>query len=280
MAESANISLSAARGGGVKGLKISGVKTVEEAEAAMRAGAFAIGLISAEIDAPRLGAGGLMPDERIREICDYIRSVDPGVWATLVTSRRGGAAIADHVHVTHANAVRIAGPCSPRDWVILRAAHPSVKIIQEIDPGADDALQLAQMADGHADALLLDCGARGADAASLAADWRAGRVIAADCATPVILSGGLRAENVDAAVEAVRPEGVAATIVRSEAMGGGVMGVDEMRAIAERFAAAHRRVEENEALRQRNNSPMSDDDADPWRQDGEPAGIRRNSEDA
>ncbi|MEO1015458.1 MAG: hypothetical protein AAFX08_09765 [Pseudomonadota bacterium] len=243
------------------GLKVSGVMSVDEAQAALDAGAFAIGLVALEgIPPARLGAGGHLPDDGIREICDHIAEADPRVWATLVTSKRGGAAIADHIHRTHAGAVRIVGACEPRDWVIIRAAHPSVKIIQEIDPGAPDALEIARKADGHVDAILLDCGARGDDAASLCADWRSGRNIAASVATPIIVSGGLRPDNVDAAVEAVRPEGVAATIrLGAGKSSKGALTSLELITLRERFAAAYYRTEENAVLHAAQESSLAGD---------------------
>ncbi|MEA5050988.1 MAG: phosphoribosylanthranilate isomerase [Oscillospiraceae bacterium] len=111
---------------------------------------------------------------------------------------------------------------TPEFCAKARAAVPGVRVMQAIAVGGpetmDRALAEAKRFDGVADILLLDSVASGATdvgstpsgvgAAGVTHDWNISARIVRECRTPVILAGGLSADNVAQAIGFVRPWGV------------------------------------------------------------------------
>jgi len=94
----------------------------------------------------------------------------------------------------------------------LRALLPGgMQVMQAIAVGAEGDLLLARAYAEVADFLILDSytpDVQGVGAAGITHDWSRSAEIVATVDVPVILAGGLSAENVAAAIEAVRPWGV------------------------------------------------------------------------
>jgi len=170
-------------------VKICGITRVEDALAAVRAGAHAIGLVFCK-ESPRCitpAAAGAI----IRALPPFITTV--GVFVD---------APADEVRATLAHApvelLQFHGAETPE--YCRQFGRPYVKAVR-MGPGMD-LLQYAR--DYHdAKALLLDAYIEGTHGGSgVAFDWSR---VPADLPLPVILSGGLTPENVGDAVRRVRP---------------------------------------------------------------------------
>lgn len=219
------------------GVKVSGITSLDELRSSIAAGAFAVGFSAAsEIPVPKLGGGASLSNERIRELSAFAKeAAPPGLWRVLITARTSGASISDHIHETGVNAVRITKPCGPRDWTIIRAAHPSVKIIQELDPFEPELIAPAKQADPYVDALLLDCASDDGqvDGRQLGKAWQATREIASVCVAPIILAGNLSEETIEPAVSAARPDAVAVSIKTTKG---------QLTSVVDKFFAASKAV--------------------------------------
>ncbi len=95
----------------------------------------------------------------------------------------------------------------------LRAGMPGVAVVQVIHVKGTESIGEADEVAPHVDAVLLDSGNPTLAAKELGGtgrvhDWRISRQIRERLDVPVFLAGGLRADNVAAAIEAVRPYGI------------------------------------------------------------------------
>jgi phosphoribosylanthranilate isomerase len=186
-------------------IKICCMQSLEEIGLAVRYGADAVGLVSAMPSGP-----GPIPEALIARLA---RAVPPGVASFLLTSARDAATIADQVRRLGPQVVQIVDRPEAGCHAALRAALPSVRIVQVIHVTGSDAVHAALAAAEHADALLLDSGNPSAAVRELGGtgrthDWSVSRSIRDGVGLPVWLAGGLTPGNVGAAIEAVRPFGV------------------------------------------------------------------------
>jgi phosphoribosylanthranilate isomerase len=196
-------------------IKVCCMASVGEAEMAMRAGASAIGLVSA-----MPSGAGVIDDATIAEIAAAVPRRMP---TFLLTSRTDPDDIAAQVHRGGTNTVQIVDRLAFGSLERLRDLIPHVKIVQVVHvmgpESVREAAELAQLVD----AILLDSGnptlvVKELGGTGRTHDWTVSRAIVEAVPVPVYLAGGLRAENVGAAVEAVRPAGVdVCTGVRTDA---------------------------------------------------------------
>jgi phosphoribosylanthranilate isomerase len=168
-------------------------------------GASAIGLVGKMPSGP-----GPISDDEIRRIA---QCVPPPVATFLLTSEQTAPGIIDHHGRTFTNTIQIVDELTDRAYHELRAALPDIKLVQVIhvtgNESVDEACELAE----HVDAILLDSGNPKLAVKELGGtgrrhDWRLSRRIVRDCGRPVFLAGGLNAENVQEAIEGVRPFGL------------------------------------------------------------------------
>ena len=99
----------------------------------------------------------------------------------------------------------------PRDVARLKVRFPAIRFMRSVPIIGDESVDLARAYDGVADFLLLDShqpGDRQVGALGRTHDWTISRRVVASVRVPVILAGGLGADNVAAAIAAVRPAGV------------------------------------------------------------------------
>ncbi|MEM9300718.1 MAG: phosphoribosylanthranilate isomerase [Pseudomonadota bacterium] len=110
--------------------------------------------------------------------------------------------------------VQLHGPMPADELAALRAAAPDLLLLKSLVVGEEDEARLlafAREVSPSVDAFITDTfdpdtGRRGATGRTH--DWSASRRLVHGLARPVILAGGLRPENVAAAVQAVRPAGI------------------------------------------------------------------------
>jgi phosphoribosylanthranilate isomerase len=171
-------------------VKICGVTSLEDALAAARLGADAVGfnfwLRSRRFIAPK--AAGTI-----------VRQLPPGVAAFGVFVDPTHDEVLRAIEASGIDVVQLHGDESPALCVSLPL--PVVKAIRVADAHA-----LAQLASYEVQAFLLDSASAGYGGSGTAFDWGLAAAVAREL--PVLLAGGLTPENVAEAVRTVRPLGV------------------------------------------------------------------------
>jgi phosphoribosylanthranilate isomerase len=186
-------------------IKICCITSIEEAQTAIAFGASAIGLVGEMPSGP-----GPIPDTLIREIA---LSTPPAVGTFLLTSETSVDDIVRHHQRTNTNTIQIVDALSRGTHAQLKAALPSIKIVQVVHVLGEHSIDEAVEVSGQVDALLLDSGNPHLRVKELGGtgrihDWSLSRKIRDVARCPVFLAGGLRPENVRQAIEQVQPFGI------------------------------------------------------------------------
>ena len=186
-------------------IKICCISSIDEARAAVSFGASALGLVG-----PMPSGPGVIDDELIRRIA---RTIPPPIGTFLLTSETNADDIIAHHQRTLTNTIQLVDELQDAAYDKLRAAMPTIKLVQVIhvldDASVDEALRIAE----HVDALLLDSGNPNLAVKELGGtgrvhNWKLSRQIVEQARVPVFLAGGLNAGNVQAALEQVQPFGL------------------------------------------------------------------------
>ncbi|GAB3522883.1 phosphoribosylanthranilate isomerase [Emticicia fontis] len=186
-------------------IKICCISSIQEAHDAISFGASALGLVAKMPSGP-----GPIADELIREI---VATIPPPIASFLLTSRTDTKAIIEHQKLVNSNVIQIVDTISTGTYADFRTEIPAIKIVQVIhvvdEKSIDDALARAE----QVDALLLDSGNPNLAVKELGGtgrvhNWALSRKIVEQSKVPVFLAGGLKAENVRAAIENVQPYGL------------------------------------------------------------------------
>jgi phosphoribosylanthranilate isomerase len=186
-------------------IKICCIASTSEAWMAIRAGALALGLVSEMPSGP-----GVIAWETIAEVA---RVVPPPIATFLLTSSQNAAAIVEQQRRCGTTTVQICDRLTAGSYAELRRGLPGISLVQVIhvrdESSVDEALEAAQ----HVDALLLDSGNQSLAVKELGGtgrthDWRLSARIREASPVPLFLAGGLRADNVREAVDAVQPWGL------------------------------------------------------------------------
>jgi phosphoribosylanthranilate isomerase len=186
-------------------IKVCCIASLEEADAAIAAGADALGLVGAMPSGP-----GAIDDATIGAITAH---VPPPVATVLLTSRTTAADISDHLRATRPDTVQIVNHIDPAELERLARLEPVVRRVQVIHVEGPEALDLIPAYSPFVDVFLLDSGRPGAAIPELggtgrAHDWAISAAFVAASPRPVFLAGGLTAANVAEAIRTVRPFGV------------------------------------------------------------------------
>ena len=186
-------------------IKICCIQSAAEARLAIDQGADALGLVGAMPSGP-----GPIADAEIAAIA---ATVPPPLATFLLTSETAAGAIVAHARRCRTNTLQLVDRVAPADYAELRAALPGIKLVQVIHVDGEEAIAEARAFGPLADALLLDSGRPHAAVRVLGGtgrthDWAVSRRIVEAASCPVFLAGGLRPDNVGAAIRAVRPFGV------------------------------------------------------------------------
>jgi phosphoribosylanthranilate isomerase len=173
-----------------------------------------------------------------REIMAVIRPRARGVALSLSDDRDEICAMVDAVRpdVLHIAAREV----EPEDCAWIRDRIAPVRLLRAIAVRAGETLAEAEAHQECADYLMLDSGAKGgkfAGARGETHDWTISREIVERSRIPVILAGGLTAENIGEAIATVRPWGVDSFTHTDVAGSRGTKDVARVRAF---IAAAYR----------------------------------------
>jgi phosphoribosylanthranilate isomerase len=186
-------------------IKICCISNLEEAVLAVRYGAAALGLVSEMPSGP-----GVISDELAREIA---AAVPPGVASFLLTSRQRAADIIEQQRRVRANTLQIVDRLTHGTYQDLRAALPGIALVQVIHVQDTESVAEALSVAPDVDAILLDSGNQRLAVKELGGtgrthDWSLSRRIVEQAGKPVYLAGGLKPENVRAAIDQVAPFGL------------------------------------------------------------------------
>lgn len=186
-------------------VKICCISSIEEARLAVQHGASALGLVGHMPSGP-----GVLTDELIAQI---VPTVPPPIATFLLTSETTAVDIIAHQRRVHTNTIQLVDAVSEGTYQLIRQSLPSVKIVQVIHVLDETSVDEALMAAQEVDALLLDSGNPKLTVKELGGtgrthNWSLSRRIVEQSAVPVFLAGGLKAENVQEALDTVRPFGL------------------------------------------------------------------------
>lgn len=197
-------------------IKVCCIRSIDEARRALAAGADDLGLVSAMPSGP-----GVVDEAVIADVAAFVAAFDAagsgagvGVGTFLLTSlTRVDDIVAQHAR-TQTNTIQLCDALDDGDLATLRARLPGVRLVQVVHVEGRGAVDDARAVADRVDAVLLDSGRPSLAVKELggtgrAHDWRVSAdVVAAVAPTPVYLAGGLRADNVAAALAGVRPFGL------------------------------------------------------------------------
>jgi phosphoribosylanthranilate isomerase len=222
-------------------VKICCITSRQEARFAIEAGADAIGLVSRMPSGP-----GVIDNALIADIAAHIaqdlnndaaRRGQKPVQTFLLTAQQTAAAIAAQHAVSNTTTLQLVDDVAPQELLALRRLLPEVALVQVIHVTGEDALQRALALAPLVDMLLLDSGNPQLPVKQLGGtgrihDWSVSLRIAARSPVPVLLAGGLNADNARQALGAVHPYGLdVCSGVRSEGLLDRAKLADFMRAV-------------------------------------------------
>ncbi|MGH7789196.1 MAG: phosphoribosylanthranilate isomerase [Candidatus Binatia bacterium] len=185
-------------------VQIAGVSTLDEALAAERAGADALGFT---VRLPS-GVHDGLTEAAARGIVAALPPFITSVAITYVDNAREAVDLCRYLGV---GALQLHGPFPTHELPLIRAGLPHLKLIRAVHVTGPETLAQARGLDRHVDGLILDTydpatGRHGAT--GLTHDWRISRTIVETLRVPAILAGGLTPANVADAIRAVQPWGV------------------------------------------------------------------------
>jgi phosphoribosylanthranilate isomerase len=173
-------------------VKICGLTNESDRDAAVRAGADALGFITdVPVDTPR----EVSPEQAT----SLVSGAPPLVSTALVTMPESVADAVTLQERVGADAIQVHGGLSPEELEQLGQRVDAV-VIGAVDVDDADAFAAAS------DALLVDStDEQGAGGTGETHDWERTRRLVECVETPVVLAGGLTPDNVASAIEAVEP---------------------------------------------------------------------------
>ena len=183
-------------------VKVCCIQDRGEAQAAIDAGASALGLVSRMPSGP-----GVIDDGAIAAIA---ADVPPGVDTFLLTSLTDVDAIVDQHRAAGTSTLQLVDELSPDDRQRLRAALPGVRIVQVVHVEDEGSIAAAERAAVGSHAVLLDSGNPAGAVKELGGtgrrhDWQVSARIRDRLDVPVYLAGGITPANAGEALAVVRP---------------------------------------------------------------------------
>lgn len=188
-------------------IQIYSIQTVEEALQCVQAGAEAIGVAVA--------TGANLPAEVPEATCaEIFAALEGRAQRVLLVVTQTEEETVEYVRRLQPDILQLCGnrlPATPEFAAQCRAVRPGLRVLQAVGVDGPEAIDRAKYFAGFCDMLILDSiapGIAGIGAAGRTHDWSIDAEIVRSVPCHVVLAGGLDAENVRAAIEAVRPWGV------------------------------------------------------------------------
>lgn len=215
-------------------IQIYSIQTVEEALQCVQAGAEAIGVAVA--------TGANLPAEVPEATCaEIFAALEGRAQRVLLVVTQTEEETVEYVRRLQPDILQLCGnrlPATPEFAAQCRAVRPGLRVLQAVGVDGPEAIDRAKYFAGFCDMLILDSiapGIAGIGAAGRTHDWSIDAEIVRSVPCHVVLAGGLDAENVRAAIEAVRPWGVDSFTRTSDRLpnGGSRKNIEKVRAFAQ-----------------------------------------------
>lgn len=215
-------------------IQIYSIQTVEEALQCVQAGAEAIGVAVA--------TGANLPAEVPEATCaEIFASLEGRAQRVLLVVTQTEEETVEYVRRLQPDILQLCGnrlPATPEFAAQCRAVRPGLRVLQAVGVDGQEAIDRAKYFAGFCDMLILDSiapGIAGIGAAGRTHDWSIDAEIVRSVPCHVVLAGGLDAENVRAAIEAVRPWGVDSFTRTSDRLpdGGSRKNIEKVRAFVQ-----------------------------------------------
>jgi phosphoribosylanthranilate isomerase len=186
-------------------VKICCIASVDEAWTAIRAGASALGLVG-----PMPSGPGTLDEDQIAHIA---RAVPPGVATFMLTCHQDADAIVEQHRRCKTSVIQLVDRLDSGTYADLRAAMPGIGLVQVVHVTGEESFDEALSLEAEVDAVLLDSGNPNLPIKELGGtgrvhDWLISARLRERLSTPVYLAGGLKPDNIRAAIETVRPFGI------------------------------------------------------------------------
>lgn len=215
-------------------IQIYSIQTVEEALQCVQAGAEAIGVAVA--------SGANLPAEVPEATCaEIFAALEGRAQRVLLVVTQTEEETVEYVRRLQPDILQLCGnllPATPEFAAQCRAVRPGLRVLQAVGVDGPEAIDRAKYFAGFCDMLILDSiapGIAGIGAAGRTHDWSIDAEIVRSVPCPVVLAGGLDAENVKVAIEAVRPWGVDSFTRTSDRLpdGGSRKNIEKVRAFVQ-----------------------------------------------
>lgn len=215
-------------------IQIYSIQTVEEALQCVQAGAEAIGVAVA--------TGANLPAEVSEATCaEIFAALEGRAQRVLLVVTQTEEETVEYVRRLQPDILQLCGnrlPATPEFAAQCRAVRPGLRVLQAVGVDGPEAIDRAKYFAGFCDMLILDSiapGIAGIGAAGRTHDWSIDAEIVRSVPCHVVLAGGLDAENVRAAIEAVRPWGVDSFTRTSDRLpdGGSRKNIEKVRAFVQ-----------------------------------------------
>lgn len=215
-------------------IQIYSIQTVEEALQCVQAGAETIGVAVA--------TGANLPAEVPEATCaEIFAALEGRAQRVLLVVTQTEEETVEYVRRLQPDILQLCGnrlPATPEFAAQCRAVRPGLRVLQAVGVDGPEAIDRAKYFAGFCDMLILDSiapGIAGIGAAGRTHDWSIDAEIVRSVPCPVVLAGGLDAENVRTAIEAVRPWGVDSFTRTSDRLpdGGSRKNIEKVRAFVQ-----------------------------------------------
>ncbi len=186
-------------------VKICCISSISEALTAIKYGASAIGLVGNMPSGP-----GVIEDKLILEIT---KIAPPPIATFLLTSETNAKDIIGHYKKVNTSTIQIVDELENREYELLRAELPHVKLVQVIHVIDENSIKEAIEISEFVDAILLDSGNPNLSVKVLGGtgkthNWELSKQIRNNIKIPIFLAGGINKDNVNQAIEMVDPFGI------------------------------------------------------------------------
>lgn len=186
-------------------IKVCCISSAEEADTAVKLGAYAIGLVSEMPSGP-----GVISEKLIKEIAEQ---TPPEILTFLLTSRQSVREIIEQHKRCGTNTIQIVDRLVKGTHEELKTKLPGINIVQVIHVNDESSIEEAVQVSKSVDYILLDSGNQKLKVKELGGtgrthDWTISRKIVEAVDVPVFLAGGINPDNIKEAVEFVHPFGI------------------------------------------------------------------------